>query len=327
MKKKVLLVLFSCLFLTVKSKASTHQADSTKTSTENKWDLQGILNFNLNWLKTSKEWQSGANNNFTIRTDLNFYANKKFGNYTSTNQLQIIYGWISDEEGERKNADLLWLRSVLSRPFDLKKTKWQASTEVDFRSQLQPGYQYTTKKDDKTGETTRTRTLDSEFLSPATIKLGLGALYKKNDIFNVMFSAVSGKLTIVMNDRLSDDGAFGVTPGEHTRVELGFGLNAQVVNWKPLKNLNYQGNLAIYSPYKEVNHTDLNYNSDLKFQFNNFISISLNTQIIYDHDIKFTKTVIVDNKEVERKYPALQVLNNLSLTISLDWKNKKETAE
>ena len=314
--KRILLLALFCLVLNPTQSFSKDSiaSDSTKTEKQNsKWEIEGILNLNVNWLNTTKEWQSGANKNITLRTDLTIYANKKIGNFTSNNQAQIIYGWIKDDQGDRKNADQLWLRSVLSRPFKLSNAKWLGSGEIDFRSQLQPGFKYTKNGD----ETIKTK--ESEFLSPATIKLGIGATYRRNEHLNIMVSAIQGKITVVLDDSLS--AKYGLDEGKYSRSELGLGVNVQVLNWAPHKNINYQGNLAIFTPYKEMNHTDINYNSDLKFKFNDFISLSLNTQIIYDHDVKFTEET---EGTVTRAYPALQVLNNLSLAFSLDWSNKKE---
>ena len=55
----------------------------------------------------------------------------------------------------------------------------------------------------------------SEFMAPAYLTTGLGFTYDPGKIFTVVLSPAAWRGTFVLNDRLSDEGAYGVDPGKH----------------------------------------------------------------------------------------------------------------
>ena len=56
---------------------------------------------------------------------------------------------------------------------------------------------------------------------PAYLTTGLGFTYDPGKIFTVVLSPASWRGTFVLNDRLSDEGAFGVDPGKHLLSSFG----------------------------------------------------------------------------------------------------------
>ena len=52
-------------------------------------------------------------------------------------------------------------------------------------------------------------------MAPAYLTTGLGFTYDPGKIFTVVLSPAAWRGTFVLNDRLSDEGAYGVDPGEN----------------------------------------------------------------------------------------------------------------
>jgi len=93
---------------------------------------------------------------------------------------------------------------------DTQLAKWNLATLVNFRSQILKGYSYK-------GEA---RTLSSAFLSPAYLLTSVGFDYKPNDRLSVFMSPLTARWVIVKNDSLSSKGLYGVSPGEHSKLEV-----------------------------------------------------------------------------------------------------------
>ena len=64
---------------------------------------------------------------------------------------------------------------------------------------------------------------------------GLGFTYDPGKIFTVVLSPASWRGTFVLNDRLSDEGAYGVDPGKHLLSAFGAILVVGFIAYKGLK--------------------------------------------------------------------------------------------
>ena len=69
---------------------------------------------------------------------------------------------------------------------------------------MAPGYKYTDAGREKI----------SDLFSPAYLLVALGLDYKPSDHFSAFIAPITGKLTFVTDQKLSDAGAFGVKPGQ-----------------------------------------------------------------------------------------------------------------
>src|SRR3546814_17106680 len=93
------------------------------------------------------------------------------------------------------------------------------------------GYNYSKDND---------RTKVSNFLAPAYVTTSLGLDYKPSKAFSLLLSPLAGKITLVMDQELADQGRFGVEKavldtagniikhGRNSRSKLGMGLNARL---------------------------------------------------------------------------------------------------
>ena len=104
-------------------------------------------------------------------------------------------------------------------------------------------------------------------------------------------SPLSSKTTLVMSQKLANEGAFGVEKGKNVRTELGAYVN---LAWKNeiLKNVIMENRLALFSDYlNKFGNVDVNWELKLDLVVNKYIRANIFTHLIYDDDVKATKDV------------------------------------
>ena len=161
------------------------------------------------------------------------------------------------------------------------------SAELAFRSQFAKGYNY---------ELDSTNYI-SKFLAPAYITLGLGIEWVPNPHFSLYFSPITGRVTIVNDERLAEEGAFGVntldandtTHHAINKVRYEFGARAVAKFQYPIaKNIDFNSKLELFSNY--LNHPeriDVDWQNMLVLKVNDWLNANLATHLIYDYDIPF----------------------------------------
>ena len=160
---------------------------------------------------------------------------------------------------------------------------------LNFKSQFSDGYDYPNDS-----------VPISRFLAPAYILYSLGLDYKPNDKFSLFFSPITGKITIVSDGRLAAEGAFGVEPakydksgvriqaGKNVRYEFGAYLKSEI-NKNLMENVSLQSKLELFSSYDHnPQNVDVNWEVLIVMKINKFLSANVNTNLVYDDDIKIT---------------------------------------
>jgi hypothetical protein len=169
----------------------------------------------------------------------------------------------------------------------------------NFKSQFAPGYNYPD-----------TETAISKFMSPAYINTGAGMDYK-TDNFSAFLSPISAKITFVLDDVLSADGAFGVDPGKTSRGEFG-GTIKLVYKAEVLKNVTFDTKLDLFSNYFEnPKNIDVDWTGKLDMKVNDYLSANLIVQLIYDDDID------IENPDTGYKGPGLQVMEMFGVGLTV----------
>jgi len=126
----------------------------------------------------------------------------------------VGYGLLKQgEQGYRKTDDKIDLLSKYGR--QAFKNVYYAAL-VNFKTQMQPGYKYEGEE----------KTKISNLFAPAYLLAALGLDYKPNAYFSAFIAPLTAKFTFVTDEDLSEIGAFGVTPGEKSRGEIGGYLRA-----------------------------------------------------------------------------------------------------
>ena len=291
------------------SPAVTITKDPNDT-TKRTWKTGGLYNLTFNQAALSNWAAGGDKSALSLNTLLNVYAFYADGRRSWDNNLTLAYGFTSTTSlGSRKTDDRIDLVSKYG--YDLGK-KWYLTTLFNFRSQFAPGYNYPTAD---------TKVLTSNFLAPAYILLSLGMDYKPNDHFSLFLSPITAREVIVHNDSLAAVAAYGVDSGKMSRFELGAYLSLNYTN-NISKTAIYKTTLDLFSNYlHNPQDISLYMTNVLNVKVASVLSMNLSLTLIYDNDIKSTKS---DGTAGGSEAFQLQEVMGIGLAYKFD--NKKRLA-
>jgi hypothetical protein len=243
------------------------------------WKKGGV--FAVNLAQTSlTNWAAGGQNSFAANGIISVFANLKQGKSVWDNSLDLGYGLLKQgKEDYKKTDDRIELNSKYGR--QAFKNVYYALL-VNFRTQMAPGYNYIDAN---------TKSKISDLFSPAYLVIALGLDYKPNAYFSAFFAPLTVRFTFVTDRILSDAGAFGVSPGKNTRSEFGGYLRTIYTKndfkGEFMKNVAFTTKLDLFSNYADKpQNIDVNWETLVAMKVNKYISVSFNTDLIYDDNIK-----------------------------------------
>ena len=250
------------------------------------WSHKG--NFGLNFGQSSyTNWAAGGQNTINGQGIFNYEIHYLQGKFKWDNTLNTAlgYSFFDFDKKPIKTDDKIEFTSLAG----YKATEHlNYAAELAFRSQFAYGFDYT--KD--------STNYISHFLAPAYISLGLGIEWVPCKYFSLYFSPVTGRVTIVNDDRLAEEGAFGVNDLDkndtvlHTnfaKVRYEFGARAVAKFQYPLaQNIDFNSKLELFSNYlKDPQYVDVDWQNMLVLKVNDWLNCNLSTHLIYDRDIPF----------------------------------------
>jgi hypothetical protein len=244
------------------------------------------LNFSQVYLQN---WAAGGQSSVSATALVQLFANFKRENMTWDNTLDLAYGLLrqGDEGIVIKTDDRI---DFMSKYGKKATEKWYYSALVNFRTQFAPGYQIVGGVPDQSN-------IISDLLAPAYTLAALGMDFKPSEKFTAFISPVTYKLTIVMNDSLAGIGAFGVTPGENFRSEVGGYVRMGYTN-DIMENVNLTTRIDFFSNYvNNPQNIDINWEMLISMKVNKFLSATIGTQLLYDHDVILQKKDPIVNDE------------------------------
>ena len=259
------------------------------------WEKENSFGINVSEV-AFVNWNAGGDNAVSGLGFLKLARKYKFGNFQWDNNSELRYG-LNAQAGRklRKTEDVIRLSSNLGFKKDTI-SNWFYSVQLNFNTQFSNGYKYPDRE-----------TPISRFLAPGYLLFGAGTSFiSKNQNFNLYMSPLTQKSTFVLDQRLADNGAFGVkkavldengnviTPGENHMMELGI-LITNNLNYTIANNITLKSRVNLYTDYlNDFGNVDVDWEVNLVMKVNKFISTTLSTQLIYDDDILFD-TVLNDN--------------------------------
>ncbi|GAP67615.1 hypothetical protein BA6E_10158 [Bacteroidales bacterium 6E] len=264
---KALISTILALWITTASFAQ--EADTIQSNWKNGGD------FTLTFSQVSfSNWAAGGKNSVSGVSLLNYSANYAKDRLNWDNTFQLGYGLLKEGTQDLiKSEDKMDFSSKLGYKIS-DESKWLYSGLFNFRSQFANGYKYP-DTDNKI----------SALFSPAYITLALGADYKPSDMFSLFLSPLGSKFTIVTDEDLSAEGAFGVDPGKKFRAEMGASLKSEL-KFPVVKNVDVQTVLGLFSNYlNNPQNIDVNWDFRVNMKINEYLSANFLTNMIYDHDI------------------------------------------
>ncbi len=237
------------------------------------WHFDGIVNVAFN--QTSfKYWSAGGNNSAAMNAIAGFHLNYEKGDLSFKNSLDLGYG-TQKAMGLpfRKTDDKI----DFSSKFGYKAiNKFYYSALVNFNTQFTDGFEYLDSGDSN---------MVSTFMAPAYLLYSIGIDYLPNDNFSIYTSPLTGKSTFVLDETLSNAGAFGLDSGKTARYEFGAYIKMEMTK-QITDDLTINSKLGLFSNYlHNPQNIDVNFDLLANLKVTKFISVTLSTQMIYDDDI------------------------------------------
>ena len=307
-------------YVTVRDTTSTISKDTTNTdSMMIYWTEKNTFGVNLSEV-AFVNWNSGGNNSVTALFYANFQRNFEKDYTIWKNSASLRYG-INAQEGReiRKTEDELRLNSSFGFRQD-STSNWYYSGKFSFNSQFSNGYKYPD-----------TEVAISRFMAPGYTFLGAGTEFSHpEEDLTVYLSPITFKSTFVLDQRLANEGMFGVEPavtdelgnilkeGENVRTEFGFlvtsGFSKEV--WE---NIDLNNQVSLYSDYlNKFGNIDVDWQLTVNMQVNDFVKANIGTHIRYDDDVKFKEDTNGDGK-LETAGPRIQLKQMLGVGIVYDF--------
>lgn len=274
MKKTAFTIAMLLLMLMQLSAQVTEAETKIKTRTADTllgWTKGGIIN--VSTAQTSlTNWAAGGQSSVALNGLISVYAHKKKEKSLWENYLDLSYGVLKQKEtGWWKTDD----RIDFTSKYGIKASDvlYYAGL-VNFKSQFSDGYNYPNDS-----------VKISRFMAPGYLLLSLGIDYIPKPSFNVFFAPLTAKFTFVLDETLSDAGAFGVDPGDAVKTEFGSYLRASYKK-DIMENITLQTKLDLFSNYlKNFGNIDVSWETLIAMKVNKLISATLSTHLLYDQDI------------------------------------------
>ncbi len=279
--------LFTTCFIVCLAFASFGQVtDGEKTlktvsaDTVGGWKLGSVLGINFSQTQLVN-WAAGGQNSLALNGIFSSFANYRKGKNSWENTLDIGYGVLN------QGSDDLWMKTDDKIDFSSKYGRkafsdFYYAALLNFKTQFDVGY-----KDPKTKED-----IISNFLAPAYLVGALGLSYQPTTYFSAYLAPATGRLTIVNDTSLSVN--YGLDAGKITKTEFGgyarvnFTKNDFKTEW--MKNVAITSKVDLFANYLKfsgIKDVDVSWETLIAFKVNKYISVNLNTHLLWDNDIKF----------------------------------------
>lgn len=277
------------------------------------WTNKNTVGFDLNQI-AFVNWSAGGVSSISGLLKGTFTRKYDNKNVKWSNELIMRYGMNKQDGVEfRKTDDAFQFMSTFGYRKDTL-SNWYHSAKFSFNTQFSNGYEYPNVALPISGP-----------FAPAYTFFGIGAEYSnKEKLVNVYLSPMTVKNTLVTNQRLANQGAFGVkratydangnliTEGQNSKTEFGMLVTCHFKR-EIMKNINLENRLALYSDYlNKFGNIDVDWQLQFDMVINQYVKANIGTQLIYDDDIKAKEEV--DGVQVT-KGPRIQLKQLLGIGV------------
>lgn len=273
------------------------------------WTKTNTLGFDISEI-AFVNWSAGGTSSISGLFKGDFSRVYSKGNRKWVNQLIVRYG-LNKQDGieMRKTDDAIQFDSTFGYRQDTI-TNWYHSAKFNFNTQFTNGYSYP-----------NTELAISRPFAPAYFFMGVGAENAKKDKSRIFYiSPFTWKTTLVLDQRLADQGSFGVkkaeydaegnliSEGQKSKMELGLLLTG-FYKTEISKNINFVNKLSLYSDYiNQFGNVDIDYDVLFDLVVNQYVKANIGARLIYDDDIKAKEEVDGEQVIVGPKAQLKQVL-------------------
>ncbi|MFB9078573.1 DUF3078 domain-containing protein [Flavobacterium procerum] len=263
------------------------------------WTKRNQLGFDISEI-AFVNWSAGGTSSISGLFKGEFNRTYVKDNHKWVNELIVKYGLNKQDGIElRKTDDAVQFNSTYGFRKDTA-SNWYYSSKLNFNTQFTNGYNYPNRD-----------IAISKPFAPAYIFLGAGAENsnkQKNRTF--YFSPITLKTTLVLDQYLANQGAFGVKKatyisdplnpdtkilieeGQKVKAEFGI-LFTGYMKSEVYKNVFYENRLSLYTDYlNKFGNVDIDYDTRLDLVVNAYVKANIGVHLIYDDDIKTKKDVV-----------------------------------
>jgi len=309
----MLLASFPCVYAWAGNK------ESTDTTSSKPWSYKGKYSLVMNQMAFS-HWATGGKSSIageaTVDYDLKYHKKK----FTFEHKAHLAYGIAGYASNDiEKTDDRLDVSFSAGRKIS---KKWDFAGMTIFKSQFTNGYNYPDDTD-----------LISAFMSPAYLTVSLGFHYSGKN-FHIFLSPLAGKLTIVLNQKLANQGAFGVnkavydslgnlvTPGKNYYGLLGINFLCSY-KVKLMDHVHYKTHFNLYNNYLEPEsdkrwEMDLDWDNNVTFKINQYMATVFFFQFKYNPKVLFPKYQDIQGvNTIVSEHTALQFKESLGIGLTM----------
>lgn len=266
-----------------------------KPDTINYWKSGNQFNFNLQQVGLTN-WAAGGESSVAIGTKIESFANYEKEGKVWQNRLKVSYGLIRNGDSRNrfvKTDDQILLSSKYSQKFS---ERILLTTSINFQTQMDEGY----RTEKIAGTDQIRRILISNFMAPGYLLASLGLSYRNGDAITATLAPFTGRFTFVLSDSLSNVGSFGVSPGQTIRPEAGISLTGTYKR-AIVENVTFLGNFNLFANYETFPNTVVNLEGVFNLKVNGYLSTNISSQLIYDDDIKITRSDGTRGRDIQLK--------------------------
>jgi hypothetical protein len=273
------------------------------------WTKKNCLGFDISQI-AFLNWSAGGTSSVSglFKGDFSRVYAKR--NRKWVNELIVRYGLNKQDGIElRKTDDVIQFNSTFGYRKDTITT-WYHSAKFNFNTQFTNGYNYPNKE-----------IAISRPFAPAYIFMGVGAENANKEKKRIVyFSPFTFKTTLVLDQRLANQGAFGVnkgiydlegnliTKGKKSKMELGM-LVTGFYKKEVFKNINFVNRVSLYSDYiNKFGNIDVDCDLLLDLVVNQYVKANIGAHLIYDDDIKSKEEIAGEQVTLGPKVQLKQVL-------------------
>jgi hypothetical protein len=247
-------------------------AQDAQNAPDSIWISHGTAGINLTQVGLTN-WAAGGDNSIAFDANFHYGLDHKKGKHLWQNRLELGYG-LNDTKtnGTRKTNDKIYFSSNYGYQL---APKWYASFMMTFQTQFDKGYNYSVSS----------HRAISRFMAPGYLTLGPGATWTPNDWFKLTVSPATWRATFVLDDRLSNLGAFGVKPGRKILNQFGGNVTAEVKK-NIMENVTLYSRLSLFSDYLgKPQNVVVNWDTQLNMKVNKWLSANFMLNMIYDDKV------------------------------------------
>lgn len=274
--KNIYLSMLMCAF----AFTATAQDENENAEPKKPWIWSGLYSASMTQTSLSN-WAAGGNNNLNINGLLKQAAKYEKGHWTWANLLEANFGYNFQPGLNNKTDDRLEFTTRLDR--QLNESSWSMSLFANFRTQFADGF---SNPEDEVRIST--------WLAPAYLTYGLGLTNKSIDGLTIYASPITVKQTIVSDDSLFfgnqffDQEAANVAELSNAggfRTEMG--AYVDIIYTKSFsEDFEVNSRLNLFSNYLDrPQNIDVNWETIFLLKVYSYLTVSLQLQLIYDHDV------------------------------------------